>query len=90
MFHQAQGQEPGQRGVSVGIVGVQLTGQGRGGGCPSKPVAIVAKSSTVSLKTLTGHRLKIGAVITVKVSKSGMTSRTIKLTVRRGKDPKLS
>ena len=38
---------------------------------------------------ITWEQLKVGAVITVEVSKPGMTSRTIVVTVRKGKDPKL-
>jgi hypothetical protein len=70
--------------------GATVRGTCKGGGCPAKPVAIVAKSSSVSLKGLTGRHLKVGATITVTITKTGMKGRTIRLTVRRGKDPKLS
>ncbi len=62
----------------------------QGGGCPKKAIDATAKSSTLDLKKLRGLKLKVGAVVTVKITKSGLRSRTIKLTVRKGKDPKLS
>ena len=43
----------------------------------------------MSIKTLIRRRLKAGAVITVAVTKPGMTARTIVVTVRKGKDPKV-
>jgi hypothetical protein len=61
----------------------------KGAGCSKKVFTAVAKSDSVSLKTLIRRKLKAGAVITVEVTKPGMTSRTIVVTVRKGKDPKL-
>ncbi len=62
----------------------------KGGGCAKKKFAAVAKSDSVSLKTLVRRRLKIGAAITVEVTKPGMIARTIVITVRKGKDPALA
>ncbi len=61
----------------------------KGGGCPKQAFAGVAKSDSLAIKPLAGRSLKSGATITVTVAKSGMTGRTITLTVRTGKDPKL-
>jgi PKD repeat protein len=70
-------------------VGARITARCKGGGCAKNAFSAVAKSDTVSLKTLIRRKLKVGAVITVVVSKPGLVSRTIVVTVRKGKDPKL-
>ena len=70
-------------------VGAKVKARCKGGGCSKKVFTAVAKSDSVSLKTLIRRKLKAGAVITVEVTKPGMTSRTIVVTVRKGKGPKL-
>jgi len=70
-------------------VGARITARCKGGGCAKKAFSTVAKSDTVSLKTLIRRKLKVGAAITVVVSKPGLITRTIVVTVRKGKDPKL-
>jgi PKD repeat protein len=71
-------------------VGAKVKARCRGGGCSRKTFTTIAKSDTVSLRTLIRRKLKVGAVITVVVTKPGMTTRTIVVTVRKGKDPKLA
>jgi PKD repeat protein len=71
-------------------VGAAVKATCKGGGCAKRAFTAVAKSDSVSLKPLTGRRLKAGAVITVKITKAGTTGRTITLTVRKGKDPKVT
>ncbi len=70
--------------------GAKVKASCKGGGCPKKAFTAVAKSDSLSLKTLIRHKLKAGAVISVVVTKPGMTSRTIVVTVRTGKGPKLA
>jgi PKD repeat protein len=70
--------------------GAKVTARCKGGGCSKKAFTAIAKSDSVSLKTLLRRKLKAGAVITVVVTKPGLTSRTIVVTVRKGKDPKLA
>jgi PKD repeat protein len=70
--------------------GARVKASCKGGGCAKKAFSAIAKSDTVSLKTLLRHKLKAGAVITVVVTKPGLTSRIIVVTVRKGKDPKLA
>jgi hypothetical protein len=70
--------------------GAKITARCKGGGCAKKAFRAVAKSNSVSLKPLTRRKLKVGAVITVVVTRPGMVSRTIVVTVRKGKDPKLA
>ncbi len=70
--------------------GAKIKASCKGGGCSKKAFSALAKSDSVSLKTLLRRKLKAGAVITVVVTKPGLTSRTIVVTVRKGKDPKLA
>jgi PKD repeat protein len=70
--------------------GAKVKASCKGGGCAKKAFTAIAKSDSVSLKTLIRRKLKAGAAITVVVTKPGMTSRTIVVTVRKGKDPKLA
>jgi PKD repeat protein len=69
--------------------GARIKATCKGGGCSKKAFKAVAKSDSVSLRTLLRRKLKAGAVIRVVVTKPGMVSRTIVVTVRKGKDPKL-
>jgi PKD repeat protein len=70
-------------------VGAKVKARCKGGGCSRKAFTAVAKSDSVSLRTLIRRKLKAGAVITVEVTKPGMVTRTIVVTVRKGKDPKV-
>jgi PKD repeat protein len=70
--------------------GAKVKATCKGGGCSKKAFSAVAKTDSVSLKTMLRRKLKVGAVITVVVSKPGMVGRTIVVTVRKGKDPKLA
>jgi PKD repeat protein len=70
--------------------GARVKARCKGGGCAKKAFTAIAKSDTVSLKTMLRRRLKAGAAITVEVTKPGMTSRIIVVTVRKGKDPQLA
>jgi PKD repeat protein len=71
-------------------VGAKVKARCTGGGCARRTFTAIAKTDTVSLRTLIRRKLKVGAVIRVEVSKPGMTTRTIVVTVRKGKDPKLA
>jgi PKD repeat protein len=71
-------------------VGAKVKATCKGGGCAAKAFTAVAKSDTMSLKTLIRRKLKAGAAITVVVTKPGMVTRTIVVTVRKGKDPKVA
>lgn len=71
-------------------IGAKVKASCKGGGCAKKAFVAIAKSDSVSLKTLLRRKLKVGAVITVVVSKPGLTTRIIVVTVRKGKDPKLA
>jgi hypothetical protein len=71
-------------------VGAAVKATCTGGGCAKRAFTAVAKSDSVSLKPLTGRKLKAGAVIAVKITMAGTTGRTITLTVRKGRDPKVS
>jgi PKD repeat protein len=70
--------------------GARVKARCKGGGCAKKAFTAIAKSDTMSLKTMLRRRLKAGATITVEVTKPGMTSRIIVVTVRKGKDPELA
>ena len=71
-------------------VGAKVKARCTGGGCSRKTFTAIAKTDTVSLRPMIRRKLKVGAVITVVVTKPGMTTRTIVVTVRKGKDPKLA
>jgi hypothetical protein len=58
----------------------------RGGGCPRKRLAMTA-GGTVPLTPFLRHRLLPGAGLTITISRSGFRTRTVKITVRAGKDP---
>jgi hypothetical protein len=60
----------------------------RGGGCPRKAI-VATKKSTVSLTAFLKRKLRPGAVLTIDVTKPGMTTKHVKLTVRKGQNPKL-
>jgi PKD repeat protein len=70
--------------------GAKVKARCKGGGCAKRAFTAIAKTDSVSLKTMIRRRLKVGAVITVTVTKPGLVSRTITLTVRKGKDPKVA
>jgi PKD repeat protein len=70
-------------------VGAKVKARCKGGGCARKAFTAIAKTDSVSLTTMIHRRLKVGATITVVVTKPGLVSRTITVTVRKGKDPKL-
>jgi hypothetical protein len=71
-------------------VGASVKATCKGGGCAKRPFAAIAKSDSVSLEPLISRKLKAGASITVVITKAGMTGRSVTLTVRKGKDPKLA
>jgi PKD repeat protein len=71
-------------------VGAKVKARCRGGGCARRAFTAIAKTDSVSLKTMIRRKLKVGAAITVEVTKPGLVSRTITLTVRKGKDPKVA
>ena len=58
----------------------------KGGGCPKQTVTLT-KSAGVS--AFLKHKLSAGAVVQITISKPGMATKTVKLIVRAGKDPKL-
>jgi hypothetical protein len=60
----------------------------KGGGCPKKAFG-ATKPGTVNLTAFLKRRLRPGAVLSVEVSKPGMTTKRVRLTVRKGQDPKL-
>jgi hypothetical protein len=61
--------------------GAKVTVTCRGGGCPKR---------TPKLSAVLKHRLRAGAVVQITIAKPGMATKTVRLTVRAGKEPKLS
>jgi hypothetical protein len=59
------------------------------GGCGVKSLVKHNVSGRVALKKLVGKRFKVGATITITVSKPGATSAVKILTIRKGKRPSL-
>ncbi len=60
-----------------------------GGGCPFARRALKVKHGKASgTGALRGHRLKVGAKLTVEVTKSGEVGEVVVFTIRRSKPPK--
>jgi hypothetical protein len=71
-------------------VGAKVKARCTGGGCVRKTYTAIARTGSVSLRTMIRRKLKVGAAITIVVSKPGMISRTMTVTVQKGKDPKFA
>lgn len=67
--------------------GAKVRATCKGHGCPKKKTVRLSRSG--SIKAFLKHRLRPGAVIRITISKPGMATKTVKLTVRARKDPKL-
>jgi hypothetical protein len=67
-------------------VGAKVTATCKGRGCPKRTVTL---GKSTSITAFVKRKLRAGAVIRITIAKPGTATKTIKLTVRAGKDPKL-
>jgi hypothetical protein len=74
--------------LSIGKLpaGAKVRAGCRGRGCPKKTLTL---TRSASLKAFLKRKLRPGAVIRITISKPGMATKTVELTIRAHKDPKL-
>ena len=70
--------------------GATVTVRCRGTGCPfkSRRIARNARGQAVATRAFAGRRLRIGAVVQVRITKPGAIGRVVTFTVRAKKVPR--
>jgi hypothetical protein len=69
---------------------IKATCKGKGAGCPKRALRVTAaRDGDVSLKGLTGRRLRPGTVIAIALSRRGAPAQTIRITIRSLAAPRI-